>query len=104
MAWFLLSLAGIMEIAFALGMKSSEGFTRLIPAVFTVVTGLSSVVLLSMSLRTLPVGTGYAVWTGIGAAGTAILGMVLMGDSVAPLRIVCILLILAGVMGLKVVA
>lgn len=104
MAWVLLSLAGILEIAFALGMKSSEGFTRLIPAMFTVATGLSSVVLLSLSLRTLPVGTGYAVWTGIGAAGTAILGMVLLGDSAAPMRILCIGLILAGVIGLKLVS
>ena len=75
MAWALLGIAGIFEIAFALGMKSSAGFTKFMPAVFTVVTGLSSVYLLSLSLRTLPVGTAYAVWTGIGAAGTAILGM-----------------------------
>ena len=104
MAWTLLSIAGIFEIAFALGMKWSEGFTRLIPSLFTVVTGLSSLFLLSFSLRTLPVGTAYAVWTGIGAAGTAILGMALMGDSVAPLRILCIALILAGVIGLKLVS
>ena len=84
MAWALLGIAGILEIAFAFGMKSSEGFTRLMPALFTVATGLSSVFLLSLSLRTLPVGTGYAVWTGIGAAGTAILGMVVLGDSAAP--------------------
>jgi len=82
----------------------SEGFTRLIPALLTVATGLSSVFLLSLSLRTLPVGTGYAVWTGIGAAGTAILGMVVLGDSTAPLRILCIALILAGVIGLKLVS
>src|ERR1700712_4645850 len=104
MAWLLLSLAGVLEIAFALGMKASEGFTRLTPALFTVATGFSSVVLLSLALRTLPVGTGYAVWTGIGAAGTAILGMALLGDSTAPMRIVCILLILAGVVGLKLVS
>jgi quaternary ammonium compound-resistance protein SugE len=103
MAWVLLSIAGLFEIAFAFGMKWSEGFTRLIPALFTVVTGLTSTVLLSSSLRTLPVGTAYAVWTGIGAAGTAILGMVVLGDSTAPLRMVCIALILAGVMGLKLV-
>ena len=103
MAWVLLSIAGIFEIAFAFGMKWSEGFTRLIPALFTVVTGLSSVFLLSFSLRTLPVGTAYAVWTGIGAAGTAILGMAMLGDSTAPLRIFCIFLILAGVIGLKLV-
>ncbi|HEY4366142.1 MAG TPA: multidrug efflux SMR transporter [Steroidobacteraceae bacterium] len=104
MAWALLSIAGILEIAFAFAMKSSAGFTRLIPALFTVASGLSSVVLLSLSLRTLPMGTGYAVWTGIGAAGTAIVGMVVMGDSAAPMRIFCIVLILAGVIGLKLVS
>lgn len=104
MSWVLLTIAGILEIAFALGMKSSEGFTRLIPALFTIVTGLSSVLLLSISLRTLPVGTAYAVWTGIGAAGTAILGMMMLGDSAAPLRLFCIVLILAGVIGLKLVS
>lgn len=101
MAWALLSIAGLLEIAFAFCMKSSEGFTRLIPALFTVATGLSSVFLLSISLRTLPMGTGYAVWTGIGAAGAAILGMAVMGDSTAPLRILCIVLVLTGIIGLK---
>ena len=104
MAWTLLTIAGILEIGFALGMKWSDGFTRLMPALFTVATGLSSVVLLSLSLRTLPVGTGYAVWTGIGAAGTAILGMAVMGDSAAPMRLLCIVLIIAGVIGLKLVS
>ena len=104
MAWALLGIAGILEIAFAFGMKWSEGFTKLIPALFTVATGLSSVFLLSLSLRTLPVGTGYAVWTGIGAAGTAILGMAVLGDSAAPLRMLCIVLILGGVIGLKLVS
>ena len=85
-------------------MKWSDGFTRLIPALLTVATGLSSVFLLSLSLRTLPVGTGYAVWTGIGAAGTAIMGIAVLGDSAEPLRILCILLILAGVIGLKLVS
>jgi quaternary ammonium compound-resistance protein SugE len=104
MAWALLSIAGILEIVFAFCMKWSEGFTRLIPGLLTVATGLSSVFLLSLSLRTLPVGTGYAVWTGIGAAGTAILGMAVLGDSAAPLRMLCIGLILAGVIGLKLVS
>ena len=104
MAWALLSIAGILEIAFAFCMKWSEGFTRLIPGLFTLVTGLSSVFLLSLSLRTLPVGTGYAVWTGIGAAGTAILGIALLGDSAAPMRMLCIGLILTGVIGLKLVS
>jgi quaternary ammonium compound-resistance protein SugE len=104
MAWVLLSIAGLLEIAFALSMKSSEGFTRWVPGLLTVATGVSSVFLLSLSLRTLQVGTGYAVWTGIGAAGTAILGMALLGDSVAPMRVLCITLILAGVIGLKLVS
>lgn len=104
MAWALLGIAGILEIAFAFGMKSSEGFTRLTPALFTVVTGLSSVILLSLSLRTLPMGTGYAVWTGIGAAGTAIVGMLVLGESAAPMRLACIVLILGGVIGLKLVS
>jgi quaternary ammonium compound-resistance protein SugE len=104
MAWTLLSLAGVLEIAFAFFLKSSMGFTRWLPAALTVVTGLSSVVLLSMSLRTLPVGTGYAVWTGIGAAGTAILGVAFLGDSAAPMRLLCIALILGGVIGLKLVS
>ena len=104
MAWALLVIAGFLEIAFAFCMKSSEGFTRLIPALFTVGTGLASVFLLSLSLRTLPMGTGYAVWTGIGAAGTAILGMVLLDDPAVPLRILCIGFILAGVIGLKLVS
>ena len=104
MAWALLGIAGILEIAFAFSMKWSEGFTRLIPALLTLATGLSSVFLLSLSLRTLPVGTGYAIWTGIGAAGTAILGIMLLGDSAAPMRMLCIVLILGGVIGLKLVS
>jgi quaternary ammonium compound-resistance protein SugE len=76
----------------------------LVPALLTAVTGLSSVFLLSILLRTLPVGTGYAVWTGIGAAGTALLGMALLGESVAPMRVLCVVLILAGVIGLKLVS
>jgi quaternary ammonium compound-resistance protein SugE len=104
MAWIFLSMAGVLEIGFAFGMKWSAGFTRLIPGLFTAITGLSSIFLLSISLRTLPVGTGYAVWTGIGAAGTAILGMTLLGESAAPLKVLCIVVILAGVIGLKLVS
>jgi quaternary ammonium compound-resistance protein SugE len=103
MAWTLLGIAGILEIAFAYAMKSSEGFTRLVPSALTIVSGLSSVVLLSFSLRTLPMGTGYAIWTGIGAAGSAILGIALMGESAASMRLLCIALILMGVIGLKLV-
>ena len=101
MAWTLLGIAGILEIAFAVSLKWSAGFTQLIPGLFTVATGLSSVFLLSLALRTLPVGTGYAVWTGIGASGTAILGIAVLHDSAAPMRILCIVLILTGVIGLK---
>jgi quaternary ammonium compound-resistance protein SugE len=104
MAWTLLGVAGILEIAFAFAMKSSEGFTRWVPALFTVASGVSSVVLLSLAMRTVPMGTGYAVWTGIGASGTAIVGMVVLGDSAAPLRLLCIALILGGVIGLKLVS
>jgi quaternary ammonium compound-resistance protein SugE len=103
MAWTFLCIAGLLEIAFAFSMKASDGFTRLIPALLTLATGLSSVFLLSLALRTLPVGSGYAVWTGIGAAGTAILGIALLGDSATPARLLCIGLILAGVIGLKLV-
>ena len=104
MEWMMLASAGFLEIGFAFGMKWSAGFTRLIPALFTVGTGLSSVFLLSLALRTLPVGTGYAVWTGIGAAGTAILGIAVLGDSASPARLLCIVLIVAGVIGLKLVS
>ena len=104
MAWIFLSMAGVLEIGFAFGMKWSAGFTRLIPGLFTAITGLSSIFLLSISLRTLPVGTGYAVWTGIGAAGTAILGMALLGDSASPARVLCIVFIVGGVIGLKLVS
>jgi len=104
MAWLMLSVAGLLEIAFAYGMKSSAGFTRLIPSLFTVVSGLASVALLSFSLRNLPMGTGYAVWTGIGAAGSALLGIMLLGDPASPMRLLCIALILAGVIGLKLVS
>ena len=104
MEWMILASAGLLEIGFALGMKWSAGFTRLIPALFTVATGLSSVFLLSLALRTLPVGTGYAVWTGIGAAGTAILGIAVLGDSASPARLLCIVLIVTGVIGLKLVS
>jgi quaternary ammonium compound-resistance protein SugE len=103
MAWVYLCIAGLLEIGFAFSMKASEGFTRLFPALLTLSTGLTSVFLLSLALRTLPMGSGYAVWTGIGAAGTAILGMALLGDPATPARMLCILLILAGVIGLKLI-
>ncbi|NIJ35336.1 DMT family transporter [Sphingomonas oligoaromativorans] len=103
MAWELVGIAGILEIVFALCTKASEGFTRPMPSLLTVAAGVSSVILLSLALRTLPVGTGYAVWTGIGAAGTAVLGIILLGDTASPARIFCLVLIFAGVIGLKLV-
>ena len=104
MAWPLLILAGILEIVFAIYLKRSEGFTQLLPSLVTVTTGLASILLLSLSLRVLPIGTAYAVWTGIGAAGTIFFGMLILGDSIAPMRIFCIILILAGVIGLRLVS
>ena len=101
MAWLFLGVAGVLEIAFAFGMKASMGFTRWVPSLVTVVTGVASVVLLAFSLRTLPVGTGYAVWTGIGAVGTVVLGILVLGEPAAPVRLACIALILAGIVGLK---
>lgn len=104
LSWTLLGIAGFLEIAFAFGMKWSAGFSRLWPSVYAVATGLSSIVLLTFSLRALPVGTAYAVWTGIGAAGTAVVGMLFLGESTSPARIACIGLILCGVIGLKLAA
>ena len=102
MSWTLLVVAGVLEIAFAFGMKWSAGFSRFWPSVYAVATGLSSIVLLTLSLRALPVGTAYAVWTGIGAAGTAMLGMVLFGESRDTWRMLSLLFIIAGIVGLKV--
>jgi len=101
MAWIYLFVAGVFETAWAIGLKYSAGFTKLGPSIFTFITMLISLYLLSLALRTLPVGTGYAVWTGIGAVGTAILGMFLFDESRAIARILCIVLIVAGIVGLK---
>ena len=101
MAWIYLVIAGLLEIGWAIGLKYTEGFTRLWPGVATISAMIASFILLAAALKTIPVGTGYAVWTGIGAAGTAIIGMVWLGESRETLRIVCLLLIVAGVVGLK---
>jgi quaternary ammonium compound-resistance protein SugE len=101
MAWVILFFAGLMEICWAIGLKYTEGFTRLVPSVLTLAAMTVSVVLLAIALKTLPVGTGYAVWTGIGAVGTAILGIVLFGDPATTGRLACIGLIVAGIVGLK---
>ncbi len=101
MAWLYLVSAGLLEIGWAIGLKYSEGFTKAGPSVATIVMMLLSFALLGIALRTLPVGTAYAVWTGIGTAGTVMLGMVLFGEPVEPLRLACIALIVSGVVGLK---
>jgi quaternary ammonium compound-resistance protein SugE len=101
MAWTYLIIAGILEIGWAIGLKYTDGFTRLWPSVGTVAAMIVSFGLLALALRTIPVGTGYAVWTGIGAAGTAIIGICFLGESREVLRVLCILLIIAGVPGLK---
>jgi quaternary ammonium compound-resistance protein SugE len=101
MNWFILIVAGLFEIGWAIGLKYSEGFTKLWPTIGTVLSMIVSVVLLGIAMRTLPVGTAYAVWVGIGAIGTAILGIVLFGESTAVLKLVSLCLICAGIIGLK---
>lgn len=101
MAWLVLLIAGVFETAMALSLKESHGFSRLWPSVGFAVFGTISFLLLSYSLRTLPVGTAYAVWTGIGAAGTAILGIVLFNEPRDAIRLVSIALIISGVIGLR---
>lgn len=96
-----LLIASCFEIVFALGLKSTQGFTRLVPSLVTVVAGVASVLILSQSLKMLPVGTGYAAWTGIGAVGTAILGILLFDEPRDVARLVCIGLIISGIVGLR---
>ncbi|HRO01252.1 MAG TPA: quaternary ammonium compound efflux SMR transporter SugE [Nitrobacter sp.] len=103
MAWLLLFAAGLMEIGWAIGLKYTEGFTRLVPTVLTLAAMAISLGLLGLALKTLPIGTAYAVWTGIGAVGTAILGIMLFGDPATLARLACIGLIVAGIAGLKLV-
>lgn len=104
MAWTLLIIAGLFEIGWAIGLKYTEGFTRLWPSVWTAAAMVISVVLLGIALKTIPVGTGYAVWTGVGAVGTAILGIILLGDPATWSRLACIALIVSGIVGLKLVS
>ena len=101
MAWLLLVLAGLFEVGWAIGLKYTHGFTRLWPSVGTALSMLVSVVLLGLAMRDLPVGTAYAVWTGIGAVGTVILGIALFNDPANAARLVCVGLIVAGILGLK---
>lgn len=101
MSWLLLVLAGLFEVAWAIGLKYTEGFTRLWPSVATLAAMAVSVVLLGIAMKNLPVGTAYAVWVGVGAVGTAILGMVLLGEPSSPGRLISLGLIVAGIVGLK---
>ena len=101
MAWFLLVLAGLFEVGWAIGLKYTDGFTRLWPTVGTVVAMIISLGLLGLAMKSLPVGTSYAVWVGVGAVGTAILGIVLLGEPANTGRLVSLGLIVAGIVGLK---
>ncbi|WP_455271902.1 quaternary ammonium compound efflux SMR transporter SugE [Rhizobium herbae] len=104
MAWIILLLAGILEIGWAIGLKYTEGFTKLVPTVLTAGSMVASVVLLGIAVRSLPLGTAYAVWTGIGTVGTVILGIVLFAEPATAVRLGCIALIIAGIAGLKLAA
>jgi quaternary ammonium compound-resistance protein SugE len=104
MAWFLLIAAGIAEMGWAVGLKYTAGFTRLWPSLATVAAMIVSLWLLGLALKTLPLGTAYAIWTGVGTVGTAILGIILFGESAALLRLGSIGLIVAGIIGLKLVS
>lgn len=101
MSWGILLLAGIFEIFWAVGLKYSEGFTKLFPSIFTIVTMVISFYLLSVALKALPIGTAYAVWVGIGTVGTVIAGIFLFGESMNLIRVISILFILIGIIGLK---
>ena len=104
MSWVYLFVAGLFEIGWAIGLKYTNGFTRLVPTVLTAASMVVSLGLLGLALKTLPVGTAYAVWTGIGAVGTAMLGIYLLGEPATVGRLVCIGLIVSGIVGLKLVA
>lgn len=100
-AWAYVIVAGLFEVVWAIGLKYSTGFSRPLPSVITVVAMLASMWLLAQAIRVLPAGTGYAVWVGIGAVGTAMLGIILLGESRNPLRLASIVLVVAGIVGLK---
>jgi quaternary ammonium compound-resistance protein SugE len=104
LAWVTLAVAGVLEVGWAIGLKYTEGFSRLVPSVLTLAAMAASIGLLSLALRHIPIGTAYAIWTGIGAVGVAIAGMILFGEPRDGLRILFILLIVAGIGGLKMVS
>jgi quaternary ammonium compound-resistance protein SugE len=104
MAWLYLVIAGVLEIVWAIGLKYTDGFSRLVPSLITIAAMIASVWFLALALRVIPVGTGYAVWTGIGAVGTAILGIALLGEPATIARLASIGLIVAGIVGLKLVS
>lgn len=101
MAWTLLFIAGLLEIGWAIGLKYTDGFTRLVPSVLTISAMVASMYLLAVAARDLPIGTAYTVWVGIGAVGAAVLGMVLFDEARDPVRLICLAMIVAGVVGLK---
>ncbi|WJD50667.1 quaternary ammonium compound efflux SMR transporter SugE [Enterobacter sp. PGRG2] len=101
MSWFVLLIAGLLEVVWAIGLKYTHGFTRLTPSIITASAMIVSIVMLSWAMKTLPVGTAYAIWTGIGAVGASITGMILLGESTSPARIISLVLIVAGIIGLK---
>jgi quaternary ammonium compound-resistance protein SugE len=104
MSWILLVIAGLFEVGWAIGLKYTDGFTKPLPTVLTVAAMVASVGLLGLAMKELPVGTAYAVWTGIGTVGTVILGIWLLGDSASPMRLACVGLIMLGIAGLKLTA
>ena len=101
MYWIYLFIAGLFEISWAIGLKYTEGFTKLFPSIFTVITMILSFYFLSLSLKNLPIGTAYAIWTGIGTIGTVILGIILFKEPINALRFICLALIIIGIIGLK---
>ncbi len=104
MAWLYLFAAGVFEIGWAIGLKYTAGFTKLAPTVWTLFSMTASIILLGLSLKTLPIGTAYAIWTGIGTIGTVLLGIAWLGESANPMRLGCIALIVVGIIGLKAVS
>lgn len=101
MSWLVLFIAGLLEVVWAVGLKYTQGFSRLMPSVITIVAMVASMALLSWAMKSLPVGTAYAVWTGIGAVGAAVTGILLLGESANPMRIASLALIVVGIIGLK---